>query len=89
MKLWCDGLIDGDAMRKLIRRWFVLLHKHGLTYKIKWKHYKEMTWEPEENLKGCDRALLRFHEQNPEKPGPPAWVEKTPAPKRPRGPRKH
>jgi len=65
------------------------LDKHGLTYKIKWKHYKEMTWEPEENLKGCDRALLRFHEQNPEKPGPPAWVEKTPAPKRPRGPRKH
>lgn len=57
---------------------------HGLTYKIKWKYHDKPTWEPEECLKGCDRALLQFHELNPEKPGPPAWVEKAPTLKRPR-----
>lgn len=60
------------------------IQDHGLTYQIKWKYYDEPTWEPEECLKGCDRALLQFHELNPDKPGPPAWVEKPPALKRPR-----
>jgi hypothetical protein len=60
------------------------IQEHGLTYQIKWKYHDEPTWEPEECLKGCDRALLQFHELNPEKPGPPAWVEKPPTLKRPR-----
>ncbi|NYF91803.1 LamG-like jellyroll fold domain-containing protein [Tunturiibacter empetritectus] len=30
MKLWCEGKIDGDAMRKVIRQWLELLKKHGL-----------------------------------------------------------
>lgn len=30
MKLWCEGKIDGDAMRKVIRQWLKLLKKHGL-----------------------------------------------------------
>ena len=54
------------------------IEEHGLTYQIKWKYHDEPTWEPEECLKGCDRALLQFHELNPEKPGPPAWIEKPP-----------
>jgi hypothetical protein len=50
------------------------MDEHGLTYCIKWKHHDEETWEPEECLKGCERALLKFHKQHPEKPGPPDWV---------------
>ncbi|XP_044714488.1 chromo (CHRromatin organization MOdifier) domain-containing protein [Hirsutella rhossiliensis] len=56
--------------------------EHGLTYLIKWKHHDEPTWQPEDDLKGCEGAVKRFHERNPEKPGPPAWA--TDAPARPR-----
>jgi len=47
----------------------------GLTYEIKWKHHRDTTWQLEKDLKGCEKAVLRFHEQNPGKPGPPAWAK--------------
>jgi hypothetical protein len=47
-----------------------------LTYQIKWKHYDETTWQPEEDMKGSRHAIQRFHEQNPDKPEPPNWVKK-------------
>ncbi|EAQ90430.1 hypothetical protein CHGG_03079 [Chaetomium globosum CBS 148.51] len=57
----------------------------GLTYLVKWKHYDEPTWQPEQDLKGCKDVLKLFHDKYPEKPGPPNWVKD----KRPRGrPRK-
>ena len=64
--------------------------EHGLTYLIKWKYNDEETWEPEDCLKGCERALTRFHEQHPEKPGPPAWLgtAAAPTPRRRGRPRK-
>ena len=46
-----------------------------LTYQIKWKHYDELTWQPEEDIKGSKRAVQRFHKQNPDKPGPPSWAK--------------
>jgi hypothetical protein len=46
----------------------------GLTYLVKWKYYDEPTWQPEEDLKSSPDAVKRFHQQNPSKPGPPAWI---------------
>ena len=57
----------------------------GLTYEIKWKHYDETTWQPENDLKGCEQAIQLFHKRNPGKPGPPAWAKQAP---RPRGRRR-
>lgn len=51
----------------------------GLTYLVKWKYHDEPTWQPEEDLKSSPDAVKRFHQQNPSKPGPPAWIA------RPRG----
>ena len=42
----------------------------GLTYEIKWKYHRDTTWQLEEDLKGCERAIQRFHELNPENPDP-------------------
>jgi hypothetical protein len=57
----------------------------GLTYEIKWKHHDETTWQLENDLKGCERAVQLFHERNPSKPGPPAWAKQAPRPRgRPR-----
>ena len=47
----------------------------GLTYLVKWKHYDEPTWQPEEDLKDCKEVLKLFHDKHPEKPGPPDWVK--------------
>jgi hypothetical protein len=63
----------------------------GLTYQVKWKYHDEPTWQPEEDLKGSERAVRRFHEQNPEKPGPPTWARDDkgiPAPRRRGRPRR-
>ena len=50
----------------------------GLTYLVKWKYYNEPTWQPEADLKGCKDILKRFHAANPDKPGPPAWLQSRP-----------
>ena len=47
----------------------------GLTYEIKWKYHRDTTWQLEDDLKGCKRAIRRFHELNPRKPGPPVWAQ--------------
>jgi len=44
----------------------------GLEYKVEWPLHRP-TWEPAENLRGCDSDIQDFHDQNPTKPGPPAW----------------
>src|SRR5467141_3820072 len=33
------------------------------------------TWQLADDLKACERAVQRFHEPNPRKPGPPAWAQ--------------
>lgn len=35
-----------------------------LYFKIKWQGYKEETWEPEENLSGCQEKLSKFWKTN-------------------------
>ncbi len=37
-----------------------------LKYKIAWKGYTELTWEPSANLKHTRRLVNKFHENNPE-----------------------
>ena len=56
----------------------------GLTYEIKWRHHKDTTWQLEDDLKGCERAVQRFHELNPGKPGPPVWAQNSPPHRRAR-----
>jgi len=43
-------------------------------YLVKWEGYDEPTWQPAGDLRGCDDAIWEFHDANPDKPGPPAWV---------------
>ena len=45
-----------------------------LQYKIQWANYKP-TWQPCEDVKGCDSDIREFHSQNPTKPGPPGWFK--------------
>ncbi|KAI0999369.1 hypothetical protein K3495_g8826 [Podosphaera aphanis] len=44
-----------------------------ITYLVKWKHQKR-NWQIAADLKGQERAILKFHEIYPKNPGPPAWV---------------
>ncbi len=39
-----------------------------LQYKIAWKGYTELTWEPAANLKHAHRLVNKFHKNNPEIP---------------------
>ena len=53
-------------------------YKHntdGLMYHVKWK-YHPPSWQPAKDLKGQDEALLNFHRNHPDKPGPPRWVKR-------------
>ena len=45
-----------------------------LQYKIQWTNSKP-TWQPCEDVKGCDSDIDDFHSKNPTKPGPPDWFE--------------
>ncbi|RYO77870.1 hypothetical protein DL764_010172 [Monosporascus ibericus] len=49
--------------------------RRGLQYRVKWPHPHRPTWEPAENLKGCDSDIAEFHKSNPSKPGPPDWFK--------------
>jgi len=42
---------------------------------VKWR-YHDATWQPAKDLKGQDQALWKFHDANPEKPGPPRWLKR-------------
>lgn len=46
----------------------------GLTYLIKWKYHDEPSWQLEDDLKGAKATVRRFHNANPNKPGPPNWA---------------
>lgn len=50
----------------------------GLTYLIRWKYDDTPSWQPESDLKRCEKALLKFHRKYPDKPGPPTWLDKLP-----------
>ena len=47
----------------------------GLTYLVKWKYNDVPSWQPESDLRGCEKALTEFHKRNSEKPGPPSWMK--------------
>ena len=71
-----DGVILNDNEEE---EWFFetilnsRLGPHSLEYKIKWPAPHQPTWEPAENIRGCDSDITAFHTSNPRKPGPPAW----------------
>lgn len=47
----------------------------NLEYRIKWSHHRP-TWQPASDLKGQDREIFKFHDENPGKPGPPSWAKR-------------
>ena len=69
-----------DGEDELVEKWEFedLLDCHnedGLHYLVKWR-YHDATWQPAKDLKGQDQALWKFHDANPEKPGPPRWLKR-------------
>lgn len=55
------------------------MRKGTLEYKIKWSHPHRPSWQPSENVAGCDDRIADFHTRFPRKPGPPSWWEPSPA----------
>jgi transposase InsO family protein len=47
----------------------------GHQYLVKWR-YQEASWQPADDLRGQDEAILKYHARHPEKPQPPAWVKR-------------
>lgn len=47
-----------------------------ITYKVKWKHQRP-SWQPADDLRGQETAIIRFHKKFPAKPGPPEWAKQT------------
>lgn len=45
-------------------------------YLVQWAGHADPTWQPASDLKGCDDDLWKFHEANPHKGKPPAWLKK-------------
>jgi hypothetical protein len=41
---------------------------------VKWEGYDKPTWQLEGDLRGYNDAIWEFHDANPDKPKPPAWV---------------
>jgi hypothetical protein len=69
-----------DDTDEVVEKWEFesLLDCHnedGLHYLVKWRHHPP-SWQPAKDLRGQDDALLDFHRQHPDKPGPPSWVKK-------------
>ncbi|KAI0991933.1 hypothetical protein K3495_g16254, partial [Podosphaera aphanis] len=59
-----ENIIGYEQMQN--RRWY---------YRIKWTD-GSTTWEPASNLKGCDDALWKFHDANPETGPPRPWLKR-------------
>lgn len=56
-----DPLLDVFTAEKLLRQ---RMYKGKPQYKVKWKGYRETTWEPVENI--LDRSLLtKYYEDHP------------------------
>jgi hypothetical protein len=52
------------------------LHYRKLQYKIKWKgHDIDNTWYPARNLRNAPYKIQEFHEEYPNKPGPPMRLQ--------------
>lgn len=44
-------------------------------YLVKWTGYKEPTWQPASDLKGCDEIFRAFHDANLKKGKPPSLAQ--------------
>jgi hypothetical protein len=72
--------VDGEDEWEVERILAVRLQRGKLRYKVKWVGYDDdPAWYNASNLRNCPIALRDFHNENPEKPGPPAnlsyWLE--------------
>jgi hypothetical protein len=45
-----------------------------LEYKIQWSNSRP-SWQPCEDVWGCDSDIRDFHSRKPSKPGPPDWFQ--------------
>ena len=55
------NIINKWEFKKILNIHNKQIDKYGLTYYIKWKYHNKEIWEPKKSLKGCKRALLKFH----------------------------
>lgn len=53
-----DRGLDGQSKGNLLGE--LKLENCWLTFLVKWKGYEDITWEPEENLTGCEGSLNAF-----------------------------
>jgi transposase InsO family protein len=64
--------IDGHEEWEVEKILAVRLRYGKLSYRVKWiGHDDDPVWYPAANLKNCPFALREFHDQYPDKPGPP------------------
>jgi hypothetical protein len=67
-----------DADEEAVKEWYYkkILNsrstRRGLEYKIKWPAPHRPTWEPAANVN--DPNIQEFYQENPGKPGSPAWL---------------
>jgi hypothetical protein len=60
--------VDEILASKLVRR--------SLRYRVRWKGYDlDSTWYPAWNFVGCPPKLKEFHDNYPEQPGPPKYLD--------------
>lgn len=67
-----NGEIDASQLRMEIRYEVEEITAHRgtgskLEYNVKWAKWKEKTWEPAENLVGCDEVIQAYHERRKNK----------------------
>ena len=72
--------IDGENEWEVEQILGVRLLRGRLQYRVKWLGFDEVdrAWYPASDMKNCPHLLRRFHEDHPDRPGPPrrlaAWL---------------
>ena len=68
--------VNGRDEYEVERVLTVRLHRGKLQYRVKWVGYDDdPNWYPAGNLKNAPRALRDFHQEHPDKPGPPKRLQ--------------
>lgn len=61
-----DGEIEYEVEAIVDSRIF----RKRLQYRVQWKGYNELTWEPHNHVDNCPDLIQEFHAKYPSKPGP-------------------
>lgn len=62
-----DGELEWEVEEIVDSR---LFRKSHLQYRVRWKGYPDLSWEPAANVAECQQLLEAFHSRYPHKPGP-------------------